>query len=100
MPVWNNSEMTTLYYSSEQSSVSSCVVKLEEDEVLVEYYEDGEFYQYKGKSNGEGHFELQAKGFNGRATLHMFKDSRVLEGSWTEEGSKGMWRIELHQGQD
>lgn len=99
MPVWNNSRMTTLHYSSEPSSQLDCIVKIEDEEILVGYT-DGGFCQYKGKSNGEGHFVLQAAGFNGRATLHMFKESSILEGSWEEDGSRGMWRIELHKSQD
>ena len=32
---------------------------------------------------------------NGRATLHRFADGLILEGSWFEEGERGMWRIHL-----
>jgi len=35
-----------------------------------------------------------ALGSDGRATLHTF-GSALLEGGWTEEGAKGMWRIWL-----
>lgn len=95
MIIWNNSTMTTFYPSSAPSSESKCVVKFEGDSILVEYHEDGEFYQYKGSKNGDGHFVLQAEGFEGRATLHMFNESSILEGSWMEEGRNGMWKIEL-----
>jgi hypothetical protein len=40
----------------------------------------------------EGHFELRGENFDGHASLHMFPGSSVLEGSWAEEGERGMWR--------
>lgn len=95
MHIWSKSIMTTLYRSSDPSTEYPCVVKIENNDILVEYYQNNRILQYKGKSNGVGHFELQAIGFYGRATLHRFMDSSVLEGSWIEEGCKGMWSISL-----
>ncbi|WP_416391523.1 hypothetical protein NR756_01515 [Alloalcanivorax xenomutans] len=94
MAIWNNCTMTTLYYSDDPSEDYPCVVKIDGDQILVEYDDDG-IVQYKGRNNGEGHFELKAEGFEGRATLHMFSGSFALEGSWIEEGYRGMWKISL-----
>ena len=86
--------MTTLYHSNDASEDSPCVVKLENNQILVEYEDEGRV-QYKGITNGVGHFELHGVGFQGHASLHMFPDSSILEGSWLEEGYRGMWRIKL-----
>ena len=61
----------------------------------IEYLADGEHTSYRGQEQGPGHFELHGNGFDGRATLHMFEGSNILEGGWVEEGAKGMWRIRL-----
>ena len=94
MPIWNSCTMTTLYYSEDASDDDPCVVRIDENGILVEY-EDEEIVQYTGTRNGEGHFELRGVGFDGHASLHMFPESSVLEGSWVEEGQRGMWRIRL-----
>lgn len=94
MGLWNQCTMTTLYHSADPSEGYPCVVKIEGDQILVEY-KDSEYVQYRGESNGDGHFELEGVGFDGRATLHRFPGASVLEGSWAEEGARGMWRIEL-----
>lgn len=93
--LWENSKMTTLYYDTTAASESyPCVVRISDSEILVEYDDEG-VVQYRGGNDGTGHFELRADAINGRATLHRFADARRLEGSWIEEGVRGMWRIEL-----
>ena len=87
--------MTTLYHSDDVSDDYPCVVKLDGNRILIEYDGDEGFVQYEGISNGDGHFELNGSGFDGKATLHMFPGSSVLEGWWREEGYEGMWRIYL-----
>lgn len=86
--------MVILYYSGNPSHEVPCVVRIEGDQILVEY-NNGGLYQYNGVAKGEGHFELKAVGFDGRGTLHRFLNSSILEGGWIEEGIKGMWRIQL-----
>ena len=93
MPIWNNCTMTTLYYSNDASD-DPCVVRIDERGILVEYECEG-IVQYTGTSNDEGHFELNGVDFDGHASLHMFPGSSVLEGSWVEEGERGMWKIML-----
>ena len=92
--IWANSKCATLYYSKDRADEDwACVVKLTPDEILVEYEDEGT-QQYVGKNDGTGHFELHSSN-GGRATLHMFPGSKILEGSWTEGEWRGMWRIEL-----
>lgn len=95
MPIWTNSKMSLLYYSEESGTEDyPCVVKIDESEILVEYDDDG-IRQYRGKNRGDGHFELHAPDIQGKASLHMFPGSSILEGSWVEGSYRGMWRIKL-----
>ncbi len=93
MHIWNNSKMSTLYYDDASDSLP-CVVKITDDEILVEYDDDG-LVQYRGPNDGSGHFVLTSEKVDGRASLHRFPDSKFLEGSWIEGVYRGMWRIEL-----
>lgn len=93
--IWNNAKMSVVYNNKDVADEGwPCVVKLSEEEIIVEYDDEG-MVQYKGKNSGNGHFELHAEDVNGRATLHMFPDSTLLEGSWVEDGERGMWKISL-----
>lgn len=94
MKIWPNSTMTMLYYSDAPSEEWPCVVKLSEAEILVEYEFNG-FRQYRGQARGPGHYELSAPELSGRASLHRFEGAEVLDGSWVEDGYRGMWRIKL-----
>lgn len=93
MTIWNESRITSIYYDDRVASQYPCVVRITGSEILVEY-ESGTV-QYVGKDASNGHFELTAKGFAGRATLHMFPNSKKLEGSWVEGTDMGMWKIDL-----
>lgn len=95
MTIWNNSRMTILYYTSDVASQNfPCVVKITDEEILVEYDDDG-LVQYRGANDGTGHYVLTAPEVDGRASLHRFPESELLEGSWVEGGVRGMWRVEL-----
>jgi len=91
--IWNNCRLTILFYD-EPAQEMTCVVKFTDAGIMVEYEDDG-VVQYAGGKKGDGHFELLAPAVHGRATLHMFPDSTRLEGSWIEDGERGMWRIDL-----
>lgn len=94
MAIWNSSRMLTVYYAAFPSSERRCVVKMTDQEILVEYQDDGT-WQYRGIAKGEGHFELSCPELQGKASLHMFSGSLVLEGSWVQDGERGMWCIQL-----
>lgn len=95
MTIWKSSKMATLHYSDEIASERyPCVVKIDDTSILVEYEDDG-IVQYRGPNNNNGHFDLQAPEIRGAATLHMNLKEMTLEGSWTEDGLRGMWCIDL-----
>jgi hypothetical protein len=94
--IWNNCKADHLFYDQGAAIDVSCNVELNGDKIRV-WYESGNgtTLVYEGKEIGVGHFELHAPSVNGRATLHMFNGSKVLEGFWVENGYRGMWRIIL-----
>jgi len=97
MTIWHNSKMTSLYFNDDEASENyDCVVKIEDGLILVEYeLEEGGIAQYEGEEIGAGHFTLEYPEYSGKASLHMFPDSVILEGSWVEGGARGMWKIHL-----
>ncbi|HPL67776.1 MAG TPA: hypothetical protein PLG94_14690, partial [Smithellaceae bacterium] len=95
MTVWNNCKADIIYYDGEADIDEHCEVKIDKDEIIVSYAGENGPVVYKGKNNGDGHFELSASIVNGHATLHRLKYSNILEGFWLEDGYKGMWRIKL-----
>ena len=89
-----NSKMDT--YNSHSSWLDQpCVVIIEDEEITVEYEDQGR-QLYRGTDKGTGHYELSSRSFEGgRATLHRFENALILEGSYREQGSTGMWKIRL-----
>ena len=60
MTIWNHCKMSTLYYSGDSAEENyPCVVKITDDEILVEYDDEG-LVQYRGSNDGQGHFLLAA----------------------------------------
>ena len=75
MTIWNNSKMTTVFFSDSDASENyDCVVKIDNGKILVEYEDDG-IVQYVGEEKGQGHFELGCPAVSGKASLHMFANS-------------------------
>ena len=95
MPVWKG-KMDTLYYDTRTADGQvDCEVKMAENDIVVSYEQDGEFVLYGGREHGPGHFVLECLEQHGAATLHQLSGSTILEGYWSEEGDRGMWRIAL-----
>ena len=94
MPVWKNCFIDT-YYDDGLDAGHPCEVRLDETVIEICYKDGPEFARYIGKNNGYGHFELRDDQVDGRASLHMFPGSKILEGYWSEQGLRGMWRITL-----
>lgn len=98
-----NASMESVFYTADQASTDSdCVVTFNSKELRVEYLNhDENRVVYSGFDEGGGHYLLNSYVFEvGRATLHMFPDSRFLEGSWVVTGengvkSKGFWKITI-----
>jgi len=97
MEIHAKAHMETLFYDDSSAYENySCTVKLNGPDITIEYEgDDGDLVYYKGQEHGDGHYELASKEVNGKATLHRFKDAKLLEGSWIENGARGMWRIRL-----
>jgi len=98
MPVWKNSLMTTAFLDETSAfEAEECVVRIEGDVIEISYDDEGGNVIYRGQNDSSGHFELICPERSGRATLHMFKDGKFLDGYWIEGGYKGFWRIELRK---
>ncbi|QLP98560.1 MAG: hypothetical protein HZY79_15855 [Rhodoblastus sp.] len=74
-----------------------CEVRLDGDEIIISYEENGCHCLYKGRDVGHGHFELNCTENGGKATLHRFPDGDHLDGFWVQDGYQGMWRIHLDE---
>lgn len=85
--------MDTFRPSSAASFDEPCKVTINSEFIIVAYDDAGRTWQYRGQAKRLEHYELQAEGFDGRATLHRFEGSNVLEGTWVEDGIRGIWRI-------
>jgi len=96
--VYQNSKMDTVYYDNDAAAEGDdCEVKIGNNEIIVSYEEGDGFAMYRGREISQGHFELQYPENNGKASLHMFAGSKILEGFWIEDGAKGFWRIYLEK---
>ena len=95
MEMYKNSRIDVLHYDDNSYEDDPCQVRIGEGDIVVDYEEDGKRIVYKGKEIEIGHFELICEDVNGRATLHRFPKANILEGSWVEDGTRGMWKIRL-----
>ncbi|WP_339732255.1 hypothetical protein [uncultured Pseudomonas sp.] len=92
--LYENSYMET-YRTTHATLDQPCQVRIETGIITIEYLQDNEPASYRGQEQGPGHFLLTGHESGGKATLHMFEGSNILEGGWVEGGAKGMWRIRL-----
>lgn len=96
MALWEDARLETIYYDEEEAVLNDvCDVRMDGNVIVVSYEGDEGPVVWRGQMNGQGHFELRSPEVNGRATLHMFEGSDILEGYWNEDGYKGFWRIYL-----
>lgn len=86
-------KLDTFRPSSAVSFGKPCKVTINSKFITVAYDDAGQTWQYRGQALGPGYYNLQAEGFDGRATLHCFEGSNVLEGTWIQDGIRGMWRM-------
>lgn len=73
-------------------------VRFDGNMIVVSYeLDNGIHVVYQGTEKGKGHYELRSPAVNGKATLHMFEKSIILEGFWFEQDEdwRGMWRIRI-----
>jgi hypothetical protein len=98
MSHYKNATYWTFHFGKEAAESHPCEVRIMDDgEIVVSYETDNDFVVYKGEEQGQGHYLLESEEQQGRASLHRFPDSLILEGYWEEGGMKGMWRIELDE---
>lgn len=95
--LYPTARMDTLYNGCDADLQDPCAVRIGEHEIRIEYAFDGEPTVYVGQAIAPGHYRLDREGGGGHASLHRFPGSSILEGSWVEEGERGMWRIELQE---
>jgi hypothetical protein len=96
MSHYKNATSCTYFLGKEAAESSVCEVRItEKGEIVVSYETDDGYTVYKGQEQGKGHYLLESDEPFGRGSLHRFEGSQILEGYWEEDGSKGMWRIEL-----
>jgi len=88
--------MDTVFYDDTPAyEGEECEIRIDNEEIVVSYKDDGGVVLYKGRDHGHGHFILECPELQGKATLHQIPQSRFLEGYWIEEGTRGFWRITL-----
>jgi hypothetical protein len=95
MSVWNGCR--TENGSIEAEASYEVDVRIDVNEIVVTYAEEDRSTNvvWRGKNNGDGHFELKCPEQNGHATLHRFPEGKFLEGFWKEGEYVGFWRIWL-----
>ena len=96
MTLWKNCT-TDIYYQDEGAEMNDpgYQVRIDGDELVLSYETTKGWVNYKGKDLGGGHFELYSEEVDGRSMLHRAPEAEILEGFWSEDGSRGMWRIHL-----
>jgi hypothetical protein len=90
MPTWKQSLMDWMDYDGSDAGESElCEVRIDENVIVVSYEDDRGVVNYKGEGKGPGHFALESPEWNGKATLHMFEGSKILEGFGLRRAGRG-----------
>ena len=95
--IWRNSTMECLYEEGSARQDAPCQVRIQGGELILSYESEAGHVIYRGTEEGDGHYRLTAPSVAGRGTLHRVPGDDLLEGSWTEAGYSGMWRIQLDE---
>lgn len=96
MPVLKATMETAFYDDTPAYEHEDCEIRIDGDDITVSYEDEENGYViYSGKDHGCGHFILKCEQLSAKATLHQIEDSKFLEGSWIEEGTRGFWKINL-----
>lgn len=93
----NSARFDIFYYNKKADVNYPCEIIIANGEITVSYYDSDEegYVVYKGREESSGHFKLSSPEVNGYAALHRMLDEDVLVGEWSEDGCRGMWRIEI-----
>ncbi|MBF0274969.1 MAG: hypothetical protein HQK84_07035 [Nitrospinae bacterium] len=98
MKIYKNAKIFSVSYNEDPVVVDEdliCEVKFGEGRIVVSYKDDEGDVIYRGNEDGEGHYLLECAERDGKASLHMFSKSEILEGHWKEGDYRGFWRITL-----
>lgn len=95
MTIWRGSVWEGFTSAGGSYGPSPCEVLIDGGRIVVSYKEEGAQVVYEGEAIGEGHYRLACPSRSGRATLHRFPEDDVLEGSWSEGGEDGYWKVRL-----
>lgn len=93
MPIYKKCPITYFYYSDDAGDDTECDVRIEGKRIVLDL--PGDRLVYSGTEIGSGHYKLECKTNGGRGTLHRIPDDDILEGYWYEDGTLGMWRLQL-----
>ena len=95
MTIWKNCTCDLYFYDARADLKDpGYEVRIDGDEMVISYQDDGEWVNYKGKDLGGGHYELIADDVS-RAMMHRVPNSEIIEGFWQEGDNFGMWRLYL-----
>ena len=96
MTIWKNCR-ADIYYTNDHPELNDpgYEVRITGDEIVISYEGNTGWVNYTGHDHGDGHFELTSPEVKGRAVLHRMPEGDILEGNWSEEGERGMWRVHL-----
>ncbi|MBB4230067.1 hypothetical protein [Rhizobium mongolense] len=98
MALYENCDMTVFFSDEEPMAVYRCDVRIGDGTIVVSYDSENGTVVYRGNEVAPGHFKLSTLDVvKGRATLHCFEQSTRLEGTWQEDGARGMWYIDLSE---
>ena len=75
-----------------------CDVRLGERDIAISYFDDEGPLVFTGPNDGSGRFELHCRSRVRRASVRLAEDESRFEGSWSEDGEEGSWRILLPDG--
>jgi hypothetical protein len=89
-----DAQFDVLFFDKRQALENEvCELRMDDTQIVLSYEDEDGYVIYKGKNNGDGHFELSCPERNGKATLHVFRGCSKLDGYWQEDGYHGMWRV-------
>lgn len=96
MTIWKHCT-ADIYYQNDTCELQDpgYEVRIDGDELVISYEGETGWVNYRGKDLGGGHYELHADSVNGRAMMHRAPGALILDGCWTENGMRGMWRVRL-----
>jgi len=101
---YKNATMETWGFGGDAVKLRQCEVRLADNgEIEVSYrssVDESGYTVYEGKELDEGHYLLECVSPVGRASLHRFPGSLILEGYFEEGETQGMWRVTLGEVSD